>query len=546
MPHIPPFLARLGLDRSADERAIRRAYARQLKQINQETESDRFQILRSDYESALAWLAWGGDDDDDDDDDGSGMDDALVHTSASADVMHADGGGHPAPQPSYAPSQAPVSVNIATQRDDAGVAPPARNAGLETDPGQLADDVFQQFLGALTSLRLGRMLYDDALWADELQRCLNDDRLLNIAARMGFEARVAYFLAGARQLGHETLFFAAISVFGWMSDRHRLEKFGHPGAIVNRAIDERNMFHAQEEVDRAGQQEALAGLRKPALPRLGELRRLMPHLQTMLARFPGLMRLIADEEAIGRWHEAYAALTAERGAPLIVRESESAVAGEPEKSSSGFGWIVGVIILISVLFNSMKSIPPALPLATPPTLESVNQAPWKPAALTPGQEPDYAPLLTEMNKNTRSALPPAPPQGERLTPAQLDEIGSRIDYRVDNDAAPGLRSADFDVVLDAAGKVKSLKQLDGSGDKRYAHAVGKAIRESQPFPATVERHFAVTYSVRITRVLRPPEFVSPPPPVFPSATGASEKTDTKPRPAPPAPPEAHEDPPGTQ
>ncbi|MCE3608209.1 TonB C-terminal domain-containing protein [Massilia sp. P8910] len=524
MPHIPPYLARLGLDQNADERAIRRAYARQLKQIDQETESDRFQLLRTDYESSLAWLAWAShhDDDDDDDDDDGAIEDTFNDTSGSAGANRADAGGErpaeqtpepqPAPTPSYSPPQAPVAVNIASHQTNADAQPPTRDAGLGSDPEQLAGDVFQQFLKALTRLRAGRMLHDEALWADELQRCLNDERLLNIAARMGFEARIAYFLAGARQRGHETLFFAAMSVFGWISDRHRLEKFGHPGAIVNRAIDEQNMFHAQGQVDRTRQQEVLAGLRKPTLPRHGELRRLMPYLQTMLARFPVLMRFIADEAAVSRWHEAYAGLTAKNSAPLPVKESEWEAAAETEKSSRSYAWIIGVMIVLSTLFNAMKSSPPRAPIAPRPMVESVR---------------------------------PALPRGEPLTRAQLDEIDSRIDYKVGKDATPGLRSAKFEVLLDAEGKVKSLTMLDESGDQRYTDAVGKAIRESRPFPASVRRHFLLTFSVRLTRTPRRREFVPPPLPVFGSAKRKFGEMENKPRPAPPS-DEAHDAPPGTQ
>jgi hypothetical protein len=53
--HIPSFYVRLGIGLDADERAIKRAYARLLKTLDPELQAAEFEKLRSDYEQALEY-----------------------------------------------------------------------------------------------------------------------------------------------------------------------------------------------------------------------------------------------------------------------------------------------------------------------------------------------------------------------------------------------------------------------------------------------------------------------------------------------------------
>ena len=207
----PYFLLRLDLGPDTDARAIRRAYARELKLIDQEADLPAFQTLRECYEVALRWAAY----------------QAQRQQDETA-------------PPDLVPETVPV------------------------DPDALALVVYQRFLAAHGKLATGSIMDDVSLWEAELRLRLADDELINLTARATFEARVAHLLAGPWQAANGPLFSAAASVFDWNEDRRRLRQFGYAGAFLNQALEERKLFDAQAVADLAYQRKILARLPRQA------------------------------------------------------------------------------------------------------------------------------------------------------------------------------------------------------------------------------------------------------------------------------------------
>ncbi|PWF42899.1 TonB C-terminal domain-containing protein [Massilia glaciei] len=528
MDHTPHFLTRLGLGADADAKLIRRAYARELKLVDQALDAANFQHLREAYETALGWPA------------------RQAHGSA----------------PERADREAPVAAPPAGAWDAGAVAPQT-----------LADAVFAKFTHAYAALLDARLMEDGSLQA-ALRRCLADDELLNISARTLFEERVAQLLANGWQRGHEFLFAAAGAVFDWARDRRSLQRFGFAGMVLNRAIEEQSMFDAQIEADRRFQQKLAAYLRGDTPSRGEQLRREIDAAERMAARFPNLMAVIADLEQLARWRQLERRTSPPPGAGHAgARGGAVQMADWPGAKNGGTGVgrllylaALGLIALLALLAigtvlldDSPRRPPRAPPAAQAPDVpiteaqvdEIASRIKFKsPPGAPPGKrEVEFQVFLDAdgsvlgMNKLGRSIEPayddaveaaikqskpfpatsvkvfrvrfgftlgaPAPPKGKPLTRAQLDEIGARIDYDFPPDSPAGLYRVELDVTLDAKGVVSAVDTKRTSKDRAYAAAVAKAIRESKPFPASTPRNFSVIYGTTLSKRARAPEAEAP-------------------------------------
>lgn len=279
MAATPPFLRHLNLTAPADERAVRRAYAQLLKQIDQETDPQAFQTLREAYESALSWVRY-----------------QARQVQEATDECESPAPAEPAVTPEAPRAAAPAmpeEPDEFDELDESDETVPAQPA-----PQVVANDVFDGFVATFPS-----GLHDQADAAQRLDRWLSDDRLINLDVRDFFEWRVAEWLAQGWRPGNEFLFVVACERFKWLEDRRRLVRFGQVGQVLDAAISERQVFDRQAAAERHALIEAIRRLREGVHPGARFLLKNTPALERAARQLPNWMRLITRVDDIQTWRD---------------------------------------------------------------------------------------------------------------------------------------------------------------------------------------------------------------------------------------------------
>jgi hypothetical protein len=348
----PHFLQALELDVSADERAIRRAYAGKLKKIDQEADPAAFQALRAAYDAALNWSRY-----------------ATRPGRDKADQTAAETAAETTTETAEAVDD-PRSLTARSKMDPM----PLRHRGKPTraypkverasdeqidfierapDPIALAAAALGDFLGAFRSeVTTGPSGVDRQLWQTKLEQVLAGDTLVNIAARDAFEFRYASLLTQGWKPGHEVLFAIAANAFNW-DDRKRLKGLGHVGNIVDRAMLERAMYDRQTVNERIAQRKVIQRLRDPAAPSRQEVVLSYVRVQQVVQRFPTWLGMITDVQSFERWREAQAALPAH-----LLRRSKAAGQTVRMTRASKFrrmAWAVVLTVVAIALANTSHS-----------------------------------------------------------------------------------------------------------------------------------------------------------------------------------------------
>lgn len=312
---------RLGLDHDATPRDLRRAYARELKKIDQAADAAGFQQLRDAYEAALDFAEWQA---------GQGAEEQETATAPAA------------PPPLLLPAS----------------------------PEQLADTMADELCATLAQLAVRQVGTSDAPWRAALEHALADERLFGIEARHGFELRVAVILVRGWRPGHEALLVAAAAIFHWAGGL-RLAGLGHAGVVLSRALDERALFDSQGPSTQEAQRRVLALLRQQQPARDAQIAQGNPAFERMQERFPHWLPIVAPREHIAYWQERSPQVTvaddpADQPLPTPALPQKSRML-EPL-----------LVILFCVFAATMIWGRPAPPMATPPAAIGHLQPPASP------------------------------------------------------------------------------------------------------------------------------------------------------------------------
>lgn len=426
----PVFLARLGLTSQTDKQAVRRAYARELKQIDQETDAASFQALRETYDAALAWI------------------DRRPAPSASNSIL-----------PDFRPKH-PTAV---FHNKELSKQTPVE---IHDEAGQIAAEIFADFQVACERLATGPDAADEFYWKSALDRHRDDSRLFNLDAQTIFESLVAQRLVAGWVPGNETLLIVAADQFGWMADRRTLSLLGHAGALLDQALNESLIFEAQPIPELLIQRQIIQRLRETEPPDELQISIDITHLERMLLRFPNWLPIVADQPTVMLWRRIHlSSFGAENGTTTSGCNGASAEKSKGLSSPGNYRFMQAFLLILFV-----STI-------------------WLAEHFSPHHQPvNISQPSTAAIANSVNPAPGLPP-----TEARLNEIQSRINYQPSKLVGIRLQ-AQFEIVLSNTGEVKDVIKSSPSGIPEFDNLVEGEIRATKKFPSETQRIFIASFT----------------------------------------------------
>lgn len=459
---VPACLAHLGLDTDADERAVRKAYAGQVKQLDQHEQLEQFQALREAYEAALHWCR--SPRAADDQADTAAIDGQPESSASDADAPDTKPATKPAPQPtppkSYAqrharllvPKHVPVytAVVVASWQEEARTR------------WSILHERIRRFAASPEGNILGN-------WRQMLASVLEQEAWQDLRARPWLEQQIADLLAAGWRPGHQYLYEAAVTLFHWNLDVTRLRALGEAGQLLGRALDQQQHFLQLADDQRRTMLQAIERLRDLHLPEQYEIEYILSGLQPLVARYPQWMHVVTSMVNYQRWCQS----GMQPQAQDVVSPSFERTLQQRRQMASWAGLLGSLLGFFCLLYLASQ----------------INQRQHA--------EPD-APSMRELETKGRQILWEAShPQQARPEVPSLSELRAQtlilphIAYTPP--AETGNRQVRYLLTL-SAGRLQKVELIESSGLPAFDQAVRRAIGQVPSYPPELPPSIALAFN----------------------------------------------------
>lgn len=438
----PNFFLDHQLTADADERAVKRAYARSLKKIDQETDLEAFQALRESYDAALSWLRYR--------EQFRVQPEVLANLrmeehdiaelveTTSATTADTQLETTPARQDASAEDDSLPQEEPDIAQDSSGhhEKPTLIDKAPTINPGQVAEQIFNEMLDAM------RQHADNNKFAEQnLIAILDDPRLFHMEARPLFETALAEYLLQGWQPGNGELFDVAAQIFGWMTDRPRLLQLGRAGWLIDQALTSAAEFYSKDKKARAKLWALVLDIRTEKSPTRFYVKANLALFQHMQDTCYSWLRLVTNRENLEQWSAVAKEINAQESIKI-----KSAFSPEETKSTYSAYWIVTIVLMLILVFSNIDRSAPKY---------------------DPGQSAPSAQLPFDLDK-----------PDVRLTQEQKIEKAEILLARSNED------KGNYNMA------VRSLEILAGEDNAKAAYRLGWVYRDGKYLPEDKQRQYA--------------------------------------------------------
>ncbi|MFZ6653714.1 hypothetical protein [Undibacterium sp. TJN19] len=358
MTDLPIFLVQHELTTAADERAIKRAYAKSLKQIDQENDLAGFQALRESYEEALEWTRLNR----------KSMDFLAQEKSEPARVLIP---GKEKILISPALAEEDILNEFKREQKNESVTIPGTDTKHKAKSPQSAekqaDLAFSWMKGSLPtadSEKIAQRLFDELLQelkkqtnvsgnAEEcLLRIMDDGRPISIWVRHEFEYRIATYVTEGWHIGDGDLLDAAIKCFAWDKRKQDLNNFGPVGEVLNKALMERESFLSKDQKNREKLWMILQKVREDGNPDSKFLKANFDLLVRMVQSYPMWIYMVTNRKNLSQWYVIVNSKHKEAAAEYLQEKHKINTSHEIKDR---LGAIATILFLLIVVFIAGKT-----------------------------------------------------------------------------------------------------------------------------------------------------------------------------------------------